>query len=1214
MELFRVFSTLVLEDGEFHSGINRAQGAFGGIVGTIAKGAVAIGGALAGVGASAILTGNDMANSLNVIGSQTGATEADITRLEGSVRRLATQQGRFDAQQMTSALENIAIYGREADEMFALLEYGMQLSKATGAELDDGLGLLGLALDKAGKDSRSAGRYMNVFAQLMRETNLPIGMVEQSIVALTPAMNQWDISLEQTSGWLARLKQEGLYGASATSGLSYVFRDLAGITPEMAKRLQSLGVDVFDMNGNFNEGYDVLNQLKGAMSTMNDRELADFQQELFGANGQTRAVLTALMATSEGADEFTRRMREAGEGTLEYGVAADMARRRADRFRDSLGRMRNIGQELVFQLNDLIGAPVIGWLEDIVTKTGEFLQTEAGLGTISSVISTVGEAFFGVTKVVGELGRALLPVVSDTLPWLLDVFNQVVDIFVEWIQILAPMIQDHLPTFLDIATRIVDIVLDLARAFTPIVENLLPPLLSIVGTLADVFLDWIQKALIPLIENILPPLISALSTVVTWLAENEWAVRGLLGVFLAFKGYKGVMGVVATIKTLKIALQGLAGAKYFGAVKKGITTLTGVAGFGKLKTTLTGVAGTGGIGKAGGAIGLFKTALLGVAAPITATIGLVGYIAYELHKYGLSTKTMGEETTRVFEEMYAEFSTNLTGMSNVAREKFNEIYEATGDKSKAIRIAVLYEMGIMESEISVHLTNILKENFDFWEEMYEVTGNVVEATHRTVSNHYGYMTRDVMKEMGAFSPQVQSVWDRVYEETGNSMLATQAVVNQGYLNTRTDVLTTLGKMKTDAREAGEEITNGLDDGIQTGTPRALEGVRTLGESVLTAFRLVTGIQSPSTVFYGYGENIADGLMSGVNDSEGRVNETFASFGRGLMNSFRSMLGISSPSTEFETYGKNIVTGLRNGVNNSRREATGAIERVGTGILNTFNTVTRARDSASSVFSRFGRNMVFGVRDGLNTNRDSARNSMERVGNSVLTAFDSVTRSRNGASSVFDGFGRNITSGLVNGLNSGSGGVTGTISSIASNMLGSFRSILGISSPSREFKAFGYNIIDGLQDGIEENSKTAIDSIKELAKGVGENFLSELPSHLDDTLTLVKQFAQNVSDELENIGNNVTKSLDGANLQLAGAGSMSFGVEYNSQPSVLYGRQTERQEQGNFVTRDELASVIESLKNIQVTMDSRKVVGSLKSELNKHSNDESALARRGVISE
>ena len=84
--------------------------------------------------------------------------------------------------------------------------------------------------------------------------------------------------------------------------------------------------------------------------------------------------------------------------------------------------------------------------------------------------------------------------------------------------------------------------------------------------------------------------------------------------------------------------------------------------------------------------------------------------------------------------------------------------------------------------------------------------------------------------------------------------------------------------------------------------------------------------------------------------------------------------------------------------------------------------------------------------------------------------------------VFD-LGGSIVKGLVNGIFGGLGSVLETVQELGSTVIGGFKKLLDINSPSKVFSGFGKNIVDGLTNGIDNNAKKAVKSANSLANAV-----------------------------------------------------------------------------------------------------------------------------------
>ncbi len=69
---------------------------------------------------------------------------------------------------------------------------------------------------------------------------------------------------------------------------------------------------------------------------------------------------------------------------------------------------------------------------------------------------------------------------------------------------------------------------------------------------------------------------------------------------------------------------------------------------------------------------------------------------------------------------------------------------------------------------------------------------------------------------------------------------------------------------------GQDIIQGLIDGIKKQAKKAVESVTNIGENIAGKFKSVLGINSPSRIFMEYGINITEGLTGGIEKTENRA--------------------------------------------------------------------------------------------------------------------------------------------------------------------------------------------------------------------------------------------------------------------------------------------------------------------------------------------------------
>ena len=88
-------------------------------------------------------------------------------------------------------------------------------------------------------------------------------------------------------------------------------------------------------------------------------------------------------------------------------------------------------------------------------------------------------------------------------------------------------------------------------------------------------------------------------------------------------------------------------------------------------------------------------------------------------------------------------------------------------------------------------------------------------------------------------------------------------------------------------------------------------------------------------------------------------------------------------------------------------------------------------------------------------------------------------------------GRNIINGVINGVSSAAGALYNKLRNVASSALSSFKSTLGIHSPSRVFATAAGFIVAGIVQGIDKNQDDAVDAMS----GLGSEMVNAM-SNLD----------------------------------------------------------------------------------------------------------------------
>lgn len=84
-------------------------------------------------------------------------------------------------------------------------------------------------------------------------------------------------------------------------------------------------------------------------------------------------------------------------------------------------------------------------------------------------------------------------------------------------------------------------------------------------------------------------------------------------------------------------------------------------------------------------------------------------------------------------------------------------------------------------------------------------------------------------------------------------------------------------------------------------------------------------------------------------------------------------------------------------------------------------------------------------------------------------------------------GKDVVNGLIQGLKNGVASLGGAVGSIADSVIGGFKSLLGIASPSKVFKKFGKEIIRGLNKGLTGDADSVRASMTKVSDWINKAF-------------------------------------------------------------------------------------------------------------------------------
>ena len=259
-------------------------------------------------------------------------------------------------------------------------------------------------------------------------------------------------------------------------------------------------------------------------------------------------------------------------------------------------------------------------------------------------------------------------------------------------------------------------------------------------------------------------------------------------------------------------------------------------------------------------------------------------------------------------------------------------------------------------------------------------------------------------------------------------------------------------------EVVPDIIAGLVDGLIGGLGAVKDAALELGSGILDGVKSFFGIHSPSTVMAEQGDYLVQGLINGIGAMPAELSQHLN----------ESVASISA-------WGQQMLSGMRNAVQGSVNEAVMIMSalpgKMWTWLVGTITRITawdqQMRANARAAIS----NMIAAIISLLSQLPGKVSAELAKVtAGMVKWGADIVNRMTE--------VGRNIVSGIWNGISSGWDWLKDQVAGLAESLLDSAKDALGIHSPSTAFRdELGRWLMPGAMEGVKRSMPKALQEMK-----------------------------------------------------------------------------------------------------------------------------------------
>ena len=231
--------------------------------------------AVAGLGTAAVKTTADFDTSMSQVQATMGITKDAMSELNGesvntveALRDLAKQMGSetaFSASECADAMNYLALAGYDTQEIYDTLPTVLNLAAAGGIDLASASDMVTDAMSALGMETREADTMVDQMSKTASTTNTSVAQLGEAILTIGATAKTVKGGTAELNTALGILANNGIKGAEGGTHLRNVILALQSPTDKAAACMESLGVEVYDSEGNMRSLNDILGDLNTSM-------------------------------------------------------------------------------------------------------------------------------------------------------------------------------------------------------------------------------------------------------------------------------------------------------------------------------------------------------------------------------------------------------------------------------------------------------------------------------------------------------------------------------------------------------------------------------------------------------------------------------------------------------------------------------------------------------------------------------------------------------------------------------------------------------------------------------------------------------------------------------------------------------------------------------------------------------------------------------------
>lgn len=371
------------------------------------------------MGVASVKTAADFESSMSQVQATMGITKDSMSEVNGqsvntmdTLNDLAKTMGSktaYSASECAEALNYLALAGYDTQQMVDTLPTVLNLAAAGNIDLASASDMVTDAMSALGMEVSDADKMVDQMAKTASSTNTSVGQLGEGILTIGATAKTVKGGTAELNTALGILANNGIKGAEGGTHLRNVILSLQNPTDKATSLMKSLGVEVYDSQGNMRSLNDILGNLNKSMDGMTAAEKSNIISQIF--NKTDLASVNALLSnTGDTWSDLQKKIEKSG------GAAQKMADTQLDNLHGQLTILKSavegfaisIGETLMPMIKNIVSKiqGFVDWLNNlddgtrqVIVKIGLFVAALGPLLLIlGSVISKIGVSIQAFSK------------------------------------------------------------------------------------------------------------------------------------------------------------------------------------------------------------------------------------------------------------------------------------------------------------------------------------------------------------------------------------------------------------------------------------------------------------------------------------------------------------------------------------------------------------------------------------------------------------------------------------------------------------------------------------------------------------------------------------------------------------------------------------------------------------------------------------------------